>query len=385
MVSGAPRWLGAPEGSQLEYKGAEALRDPVSIARAVVALLNHRGGYVVVGVDDQGKPHGLPTGADVGRERDRLRSMLIDSIEPRPLDRVSVQAVQVLGVDVLQVAVARRDSRVAATLYAERRRGMYGFWVRSGATTRSYTLEEVHKHFSKRATPVPARRWDDALAKNDEPDTVFVMQAQFSDVSLERSAIERVFAKDQRIKLHRRAMSWAVIDEYAELEPSARSVLAAGRVGGRKYFSVDSKSAILRFEGRADFLRWRTHPLFGQRVIYPFPLVEGTASFFWLLARYIEESGADGSVHCQLGLWRPEGWRLGPSRPGTIAWETPQQWQAAHDNTSVERIGDRDVEEICVKTDQVARSYVSEVYEDFGYEVDSIPFWSEQEQRFIFE
>ena len=56
-----PTWLGDSEGIRLEYKSARAR--PEQIVRAVVALLNLEGGYVVVGVDDRGNPEGLTDAA----------------------------------------------------------------------------------------------------------------------------------------------------------------------------------------------------------------------------------------------------------------------------------------------------------------------------------
>jgi schlafen family protein len=75
------RILDAPEGAKLERKSAAALKDLRVLARATVALLNARGGHVIVGQREDRTIEGI---ANAERERDRLQQYLLDSIEPPP-------------------------------------------------------------------------------------------------------------------------------------------------------------------------------------------------------------------------------------------------------------------------------------------------------------
>ena len=381
MVAEPPSWLGAPESAVLEYKSVAALEHPQTVIKAVVALLNHRGGQVIVGVDDDGRPKGLTT-SDVQRERDRLQTVLIDHVVPRPLTQVEVRAAEALGENVLVVDVA--TSRGKHILYAERRHGLYGFWVRSGPTTRAYRLDELHSRMAASpAAPAERARWDASLSKRGDPEIVLVLQAQTTEIDM--PALQRVLAPEHRRALARRELGWTVLDEYDSVETKPGKKLEAGTSGARKWFVVDRKRTTIRFEGRAEFLRWKPHAEFGAQVIYPFPLIEGTASFFWLLARYGQEASLAGEVHIELGLWRPGGYRLGPHRPGTIGWEMPIRWQPPHDNSSIEHVADLQWADLCDNPDASALPFVTEVYEDFGYTKDAIPFWTEAQQAFRFE
>lgn len=380
MVGSPSSWLGEPESAELEYKTARALQHPQTIVKAAVGFLNGRGGHVVIGVDDDGRPQGLGV-SDVERARDRLQTLLIDNIDPRPLSKIEVLPQTALGEDVLVVRVT--GARGNSPLYAERRHGMYGFWIRSGPTTRAYRLEEVEQHM--RAAPEPhtkRARWDATLGKQQETDIVLVLQAQADE--LDAQALDRVVHPDSRLSLCRREMGWAVLDEYDRVERRPRKRLEAGSSGDRKWLLIDRKGSTIRFEGRADFLRWKPHPEFGSQVIYPFPLIEGTASFFWLLSRYAVEASPTGTVHIELGLWRPGGWHLGPLRPGTIPWEVPTHWQPPHDNSSIERVADLPWSDLHSHPDTAALSFITEVYEDFGYAPEAIPFWNETDRSFHF-
>lgn len=384
MVNRASAWRGKQESAKLEYKSAEALKRPQIITRAVVALLNHRGGHVVVGVDDAGHLLGLGDGVDPARERDRLQALLVDAIEPRPLRLVEVQDATMGGRVVLVVTVENAN---ASKVYAERRQGLYGFWVRAGATTRAYTLEEVRQRWRDSGAPPQApARWDAPLEAAAEEEIVFALQAQLGeDQALNKRAVEEILKPERRVEVCRRRNGWYVVDEYVQPGRWRREAFEIGAKGERTWLRFDSKQRVIRFEARSDFLTWQPHPAFpGEQVVYPYPLVEGTASFFWLLQQYAKESGVEGTVFCQLGLWRPEGWRLGPRSPDVIAWQHAYHWQPAHDNVNIERDAELEWSNIKDAPDRVAYAFVAEVYEDFGYEDSAIPFWSQIEQRFVF-
>jgi hypothetical protein len=383
MVDARPHWLDKPESERLEYKSADALAHRESIVRAVVSLLNHRGGHVVVGVNDDGRPEGK---TDLLREPEKLQTALIDSIEPRPVDRVHVSCLRVQGAEVLEIKVrGGRHNRTA--IYAERRNGLYGFWTRSGPTTRALTLAEVKERWKPANERPRPKRWDEplALAKKAERDIVLVLQAELGEGDdLDRNALQRVLAPEKRGELNRRENGWTVVSTDDRVEPRKGRTIQAGEQGARKWLCCELNTRTIRFEGRSDFLRWQSPPAIEEPVIYPYPLVEGIASFFWLLQQYAREASPDGEVHCQLGIWRPHGWRIGPHRPGTIAWEWPTRWKPAHDD-NVERAVDVSWAEIREAPDQVAYPFVVHVYEDFGYEASDVPFWVEERKCFVFE
>jgi hypothetical protein len=377
MVVANPSWLGQPENDRLELKSADALKHRETIVRAVVALLNHKGGQVIVGVDDRGVPEGRE---DLGREVDSLQNALLELIEPRPIGVVDVQMHTLTSGEVIEITVAAKRGR---PLYAERRHGLYGFWMRSGPTTRALNLTEARDRLTVEERDTPQwQRWDKPLAERGEQEIVLVVQAELTD-ALENDALRRVFEPAGRTALSRRDMGWTVVSDYDRVERSGRKY-EVNALGARKWLSCNPVTRTIRFEGRADFLQWRSPDAIKEPVIYPFPLIEGIASFLWLLKAYGAEAKPSELVYLQVGIWRPEGFRMGPQRPDSMAWQWPTRWTKPHDNTNVERSAEVDWRDIAENPDRVAHPFVIHVYEDFGYDADAVPFWVEADQRFVF-
>lgn len=376
MVDVRPSWLGKAEDDRLEFKSAKALRHRETIVRAVVSLLNHRGGQVIVGVNDDGVPEGIES---LGHEVESLQSTLLDTIEPRPLSLVNVRAQATTQGEVLEIAVKAKRS---PAFYAERRNGMYGFWTRSGPTTRALTLAEIGKRLADgERAPHTWKRWDAPLVDRHETEITFVLQAELLD-ELDVASLGRVFATENRAVLSGgRNMGWTVINDYDSVERSGRK-FESGSVGTRKWLSCNPATRLIRFEGSSDFLKWKAPDAIKEPVIYPFPIIEGIASFVWLLRAYASEAKPEEQFYIQLGLWRPAGYRLGPHRPDAMAWQWPARWTSAHDNTSVEKALELQWHEL--EGDRVARAFATHIYEDFGYDETAVPFWNESEGRFEF-
>jgi hypothetical protein len=249
-------------------------------------------------------------------------------------------------------------------------------------------VAEVREMWTSTPTAPRYERWDHTLERANEAATVFVLQAQLTTepTTLDSNALRSVLSEERRWELTRRRLSWTIVDDVDQAERRGADVVV-GEQGARRWLQGRVRKGILRFEARREFLVWKAPPaLTDEPVIYPLPLVEGTASFFWLLAAYGEELGLEGTLRCSLGFWRPEGLRLGPQRPGTTAWDWGgARWSPAHDNTNIERTADYEWSMVRHTPDRVAHSFVAHVYEDFGYDDDDIPFWFPEEGRFVFD
>ena len=136
--------LGRKEDSRLEFKGAEALKEPEKIAREVVAMLNAEGGEVWVGLrDDGGRAVAVEPIADPEREERRLWDFLVDTIEPSLSDKeVKVQGVDDGEGTILQITVSPEQGHAP---YAFLRKGGRHFVVRVGDRIRLMTREEVFR------------------------------------------------------------------------------------------------------------------------------------------------------------------------------------------------------------------------------------------------
>jgi hypothetical protein len=383
-VVSEPRWLGESEGPALEYKRADSLRDASSISREVAAMLNQAGGgIVVVGVEDDGRFTGVP---DAVRERDRILQVLLDTIEPTPIGRVAVEVLPIRSVDVLQI----RASPARGVLYAERRKGRYGFWARVGAMTRPLPLEEVTRKM--RAVARPSARdarnveaWWRSLENDAGPVMVLRCAPDVASPVRGKDVEQRVLAPDVRRLIEGREMGWHVLAEEPPRIGAGR--LEVGARDSRKWLSVDLRTSEIRFEGRRPFLEWKKPEGVREPVLYPYALVEGTVSFLRFAGALARECSLEGPVRCELGLWGIRGWRLGPHRPGSVAWELPDiHWKPAYDAAvPPDALHVCSWEELAAAPDVHARAMLERVYEWFGYaDPKYVPFWSDPTGRFEF-
>jgi hypothetical protein len=134
------------EGEHLEFK--QAAIKPGDLAETLVAFANGQGGTVLIGVDDDGRPAGIP---DVGAARDLIATAASDELcdPPVTLDSVEQIAAGDSGV-VLVVSVPRSRS-----LHATRGR----FLVRRGARNVSLATREIAGRYHRQvnggsATPL---------------------------------------------------------------------------------------------------------------------------------------------------------------------------------------------------------------------------------------
>jgi hypothetical protein len=366
-----------PEGATLERKSAAALKDLPALARATVALLNARGGHVIVGQHDDRTIEGV---ANAERERDRVQQYLLDSIEPPPVG-VEVRIEEAAGRSVLIIDIAKR--RGDRRLYAERAKGRYGFWQRSGAITRPLSYAEIAARLARTEdAPTDARP-----IVEDAADTTprMVLRATWRPaIEITTAALSVVFAPEARRRVEGRDMGWDVLPNGPVPKPRARK-LQLGAPGERMLLRFDLASGEIRFEGTREFLEWQRPEWMEKDAVFlfPYPLVEGTLSF----ARLVREVGAAvkdvESVELELALVTARGARLGPGRPDSIAWQIGRGWQPPLDETLLHvrhEVGD--FASLEASPDLHAHALVSRVYEWFGYDEDAVPFWQAAQQRF---
>jgi len=386
MVADAPkpRWLGAPEGARLEYKEARALRHPETIVRSVVAMLNGEGGTVVVGIDDDGRVVGVDEPA---RQFDRLQSILLDRIDPPAGALLTVRQVLVHGAGVLEVHV-RKGSEGP---YAERRRGMLGFWVRRGAVVRPLSVGDVRVRFdAERGKEPPEPRCGPLPPDAPRPALVLVARPHHG-LDLKRKdrlgVYEELRARARELGI--RPFGFTVLPPPdLPLDPRhERDALEIGQRGVYKWLRVE-RSGCAVFEGYEPFLaqeRLRTPDV---PVLNTYPLVEGSVTFVKLLAVVGGRHRPSGQVLLCLELWGKAGWKFRPHRPEALAW---------HDAALLGRERDVDATTLLCRhqtdwgqvvgaPERVAYRLVAELWEEtFGLDESLIPFWDEATGQFRFD
>lgn len=93
------------EAARIEFK-QECPPDASELAKEVVALANHQGGILVIGIDDEGSVKGLD---DIATTESRLIDVCKEYIDP-PINDISTESKIRGGEDVLIVRVPRGDS-----------------------------------------------------------------------------------------------------------------------------------------------------------------------------------------------------------------------------------------------------------------------------------
>lgn len=78
--------VGQEESERLEYKGTFRHEE---VAKVLCSFLNGKGGRVIIGVDDSGKPIGL---ADAARVKGELSTYLLSAIVPEAPVTISIES-----------------------------------------------------------------------------------------------------------------------------------------------------------------------------------------------------------------------------------------------------------------------------------------------------
>ena len=118
------------EGEEIEFK----LRLDKEAARALCGLANHRGGLLLIGVNDQGEPVGAPRDS-----LERLNSLL-GSIYPRPRVRAEWIELKCARLLAIWVEAGGRVYRLGDDVY-----------IRVGSSTRKASPEEIASLYAERA------------------------------------------------------------------------------------------------------------------------------------------------------------------------------------------------------------------------------------------
>lgn len=420
--------LGRREDLHLEFKGRDALRQPDSIAREVVALLNAEGGDVWVGIREaSGVAVEIEGLVDPERERDRLRDSLVDLLEPQPRsDEVQIEVVG--GRDrLLRISTKPRPERRP---YALRRGGRMEFPIRFENRLRPMTRSEIEDTFaSARSRGVggaaEAQPAEERALRDDQQETLKLDQPTFwlgvepteGDKRLDLHGLEAsglledpILSGNRRIGINFRLALHAVL---FVAEPAAarvdshqdRSWLTVGR-------KMPFELSVGETGGLRSSVRLDEHPFFlppiperspfpelrDARILNPKALLEYPASLFRLL-RALGEHGLLrkelGDLFAAVAVANVEGWYIQPG-PDHPAWDYPiglhplppalqRRPRPFTDGPSfvgpVLRLSERDLR---ASPDSCALRLMIQVFAAFGWLESEIPYFNRERRRLEF-
>jgi hypothetical protein len=341
--------LGTPEGTRVEFKRADKLRNHDrrrGIVETVVAMRNTQGGSIWIGfTEDGGGMTGVdPLGADDRRHIDSLQNQLIDLVEPMiELERdVELRTEDVPGGWVLEVRV-RKGGEAGPTclLHGTSRKFLtrsgsrnallpYSSIVRGKAADQPsirVATEERHDAWSEKfrgypglaftAVPDPHRHPDDLPAKAPENALQLLNTPPAGLIRLD---------------------GWTWFSKHSPAKRYQRVVRTGTSYKDEPYRFLELKpDGTLQFFTGTDHLSWRKNeqaakvafplPLKGQ--MYPYAVIETVASLIRIYSELLRlpENASLRTVGLVLSFERARGWVV--CRAGPDAWFgacEPENW-----------------------------------------------------------
>jgi len=376
-----PAWFGRPESVQLEYKSGRALDDPEQIVRAVVALLNGEGGDVVVGVDDRGRPEGV---ADAPQQADRLQHLVSDRIDPRPEPgHVYARVASVSGADVIELRVKPSPGRLSA----ERRKGLLGFWVREGATTRGLDAEEVCR-VARSDVQDLGPGWPSLVERWSSRPLLLGAVVSLDPTELGRDTLLQLARTLPHAyeELGLRPTGWIVLPPPDWPLPPAKPARGELRLGSPD----DYRGLVVQRSGRVVGVAHGAalcHYAQGTRpapVLRPDALVETFVSIVRVAGFIAGCADLGGRARLELKLVGAQDWFLRPHVPGSIGWSMPAELRS-------EARLDEDPEPSTVyctwdelerRPDSCAHEALARLWDWFGWDETQLPGWRPDARRF---
>lgn len=389
--------LGEKEDNRLEFKGADALKDPEKIAREVVAMLNAEGGEVWVGLrEEREKALAVEPVADPETEARRLQDFLVDKIEPSVLGpEVRVQVVGEVEGTVLRIIVAPEQGRKPYALL-KKGEGRH-FVVRVGGRIRPMTREELFPRERVRNLEREALTHAEAEL-NTERNALFeghkelfwlrVQPVPSFSLNLDALRASGILIDPSRTRNRRTG------ETFFLAAGGTRPRLEAGKVvlGMQDDFRLSIfRRDGLEFRAPLRILHAGNEPG-APKPLYWLTLVEMPVSVFRLLSRLLQEENlweepvSEETVFiASLALLGLEGWTLRPSSPrnfpslsgwGNYLLRDPRALSEPNLLSTPLRFR---LAEVRDHPDRCGFRLASRIYEAFGYGMDDMPPEFDQE------
>ncbi len=378
--------LGEQESLTVEFKRADALKDPANIARESVGFLNAEGGEIWIGVGETaGVADIIEAVPNPEQQRDRLQDALVDLVEPSPIIGRELEIeVARFPADQTRGLLRVRVFRGPRGPYALLRQTTRAYLKRTGSRLRPMTREELALAFQQASTEEDrvakvvqelrsyVRKWADEGFAGLK---VLVRTGSDVELVLEKEKLEPLF-RDPRLTGNR-PLGWNFTSShYYELRPFRQNGQNGYRLGEKDsvQWTTISTGGDIEFSTVLERLQWQGQP----KSLWPFALLEFPVSVA-RLARTLYAMHAsrpllpDTPIVLGLGFFQIKEWTLAPGSPHSIAYlrRTPRTYAEA-DSFLGEPVVVR-LAELDASPDRCAFRLVRQVYQAFGYEERDIP------------
>ncbi len=391
---------GTPEGTQIEFKRAEKLRNRdrrLDIVRTVVAMRNADGGTVWVGLAEKGEKleRQDPLGESDKPLIEDLRNQLIDLIEPMPRLETDVllHSVEVEGGWVLGLEVKSLKGPPSCMTKGRRRE----FLTRSGSRNKPLSYAEI---------VAPGKESPSLRAEVDRQHELWSQEFD-PTAGLAVSALPEGSPDEAPTKVApsvkalltspppsvARESGWTWHSRYAK-PGSNRGSIRAGQ-GDYRMLEVSPVGRV-QFFTALEHLVWKENadatgvefeqPLKGQ--LYPYAVVETVASLMRVIRAVFDELDLPErlTVGLVLSIERGAGWVMCRKPPDRWFFEglIREEWFQVPENPTRTSVHLQTVERVRSDPDAISHALLLELLESDGETQRSLPWFEGGPDRPVF-
>jgi len=415
------------ERQHLEFKLTVNYRDDkdrLEILRDIVSMANGGGGYLIVGIRDDGKgkaqrfePESV---GDVNRIFRAVGDLCRDHISER-IEGLEVVARTVAGNPVVIVRVPDSARRPHMVTYKNRT----DFWARCHDGKREMTIGEIRQAFSEDWLGIQVSRMSEDLsvltreirnsgnvdrvrrlvaegnenAVLDLTDGKDLLETRYELFKSRTGTESRFFMAACPLELRGRAEFPDDVREILRTPPGSRPTAWSMHWDQKKIIHTANglhwgrpgiEEAELLFNGllemRIDiaerfFHRQNPEEIRTKPRLYPYPVVEYPATFLRLYGALAQQLDSRGDSIVWMVYRNIAGHYLRPGAPGSIDFDFPVKDPRPMEKETLFFSATFDPTET---TDEVAFSLVKQLYAAFGLRESAVPFFNRSTRRFSF-
>jgi len=409
------------ESQQLEFKLTINYQDDsnkLELLKDITSLVNGGGGYLIVGIREDGNGNALRFEPDCVGDTERIkmsiRDLCIEHISER-IEGIEVQTRTIIGNPIVIVRIPKSESTPHMVSYQRKT----DFFIRHSDGKREMTIGEIRGAFNKdfidrrlshiensmqqivsQIKPLEINVIDfegDLLAINDGArlneiaKTNFIQEIDtnpylYLSITPQRPNVDLLDLSSTNIKPiinnppGSRKSGWNVDFSYFNLN-KIREGIEIGRKD-YKYLKLMDNGHMELWVPLDDTFCWR-QPIEEFKIrprLYPYPVTEYPVTFLRLYKKLFENINSDEGFIFSMYYANLKEYFLPPYSPGTAGFDFPISRNPFEEqNFSITQNIPNDFDPEKKAFDSIKRFYFS-----FGHEAETIPFYNSREGKFDF-
>ena len=423
--------IGKQENLWIDFKKHDYPLDPKDpdkrkreICKDVTAMANAEGGYILIGVDERNKiAQDFSTVPDAAKVAQSIKSICLQYIDtpilnleveryPHPLQwkNTSIELV------IIHIPPSERKP------HGFRSKGTINFVKRDGDNTREYPISELIQDLlvsyrppimsqiesqlasilrdTRRERRNSISPQDDALDVDEDSELIRIMKLRFNK-AISDQPYYRIFAAPKELNPDAVDTGSENIRNILQNPPNIRRAgfgvtgilerdmvrspegINGSNMGSGEIFLLKNGFLEVRCPLLDTYFQWmRAESRISTPWIYPYVVCEFPVSFLKLVRAVYEVSGIDSSIIIQQEYHNLRGFMLPKGHPSNIGFAAFQDERNVYKHSH--SIVSKQTVEPNFNPDSVAYALVKDVYDHFGLDKRSVPFFDEN-GNFILE